>query len=199
MSALDDLSQPIAAYPEAIRKARLRAGLTNDQLAELSGVPYSTICKVQTGQQNITLPQAAAICAALSVSLDDILPLPQKRTSGPEMHEMELRCSHQAGDIRALEAVGVLQAERIRTLKAFVYVLLGLCALLTVSLGVYMVIDSRIPYAGLIQATGLSGGAWLFLLLIIAAAVVMGGLLLRMSFKYTRESASGGGQQEKTK
>lgn len=199
MSALDDLSQPIAAYPEAIRKARLRAGLTNDQLAELSGVPYSTICKVQTGQQNITLPQAAAICAALGVSLDDILPLPQKRTSGPEMREMELRCSHQAGDIRTLEAVGALQAERIRTLKAFVYVLLGLCALLTVSLGVYMVIDSRIPYAGLIQATGLSGGAWLFLLLIVAAAVVMGGLLLRMSFKYARESAPSGAQPDKTK
>ena len=194
MSAIDDLSRHIAGYPEEIRTARLRADLTNDQLAALSGVPYSTICKVQTGQQNITLPQAAAICAALGVSLDDILPLPKKGAGTAEVHEMELRCSHQAGDIRTLEAVNALQAERIRTLRIFAYILLGLCALLTISLGVYMVIDARIPYAGLIQATGLSGGAWLFLLLIVAAAVIMGGLLLRISIKYTRDSAPSEGR-----
>lgn len=189
MPAYEDLSRHIAGYPEKIRSARLRADLTNEQLADLSGVPYSTVCKVQTGQQNITLPQAAAICAALGISLDDILPLPRKNGETAEMHEMELRCSHQAGDIRALEAVNALQLERIHALRSFVYILLGLCALLTLSLGVYMVIDSRIPYAGLIRATGLSGGAWLFLLLIVAAAVIMGGLLLRISLKYTRDSA----------
>lgn len=189
MSAYEDLSHHIAAYPEEIRTARLRAGLTNDQLAGLSGVPYSTICKVQTGQQNVTLPQAAAICAALGISLDDILPLPRKGAEAEGTHEMELRCSHQEGDIRTLKAVNALQAERIHALRSFVYILLGLCALLTLSLGTYMVIDSRIPYAGLIRATGLSGGAWLFLLLIIAAAVIMGGLLLRISIKYTRDSA----------
>lgn len=189
MSALDDLSPRIAAYPEAIRTARLRCGLTNEQLADTSGVPYSTICKVQTGQQNVTLPQAAAICSALGISLDEILPLQQQRTDRRGLHEMELKCSHQAGDIRALEAVSRLQAERIRSLRVYVYALMGLCTLLTLSLGAYMVIDSRIPYAGLIQATGLSAGAWLFLTLIVAAAAVMGSLLLRISLKYTRDSA----------
>ena len=77
MSALDELSDEISAYPNAIRVARAKAGMSNEQLAELSGVPYSTVCKVQSGLQNITLPQAAAIYATLGISLDALIGLPE--------------------------------------------------------------------------------------------------------------------------
>lgn len=191
MSALDDLSASISAYPQAIRVARTKAGLSNEQLAERSGVPYSAICKVQSGLQNITLPQAAAICAILGLSLDALIGLPDTRPTAAANHEMELKLADQAGDVRTLEAVNTMLQAQIGWFRFGLYVTMSLCALLTVGLVVYMVIDARIPYAGLIQATGLSGGAWLFIFLVIAAAVIMGGLLLRLSAKYTTQCASG--------
>ena len=190
MSALDELSDEISAYPNAIRVARAKAGMSNEQLAERSGVPYSTVCKVQSGLQNITLPQAAAICATLGVSLDALIGLPDSRPAAANAHEMELKLSDKEGDVRVLEAVNEMLTSQLKRLRLGLYVTMVLCALLTVGLITYMVIDARIPYAGLIQTTGLSGGAWLFILLVVAAAVVMGGLLLRLSTKYTEENAA---------
>lgn len=190
MSALDELSDEISAYPNAIRVARAKAGMSNEQLAERSGVPYSAVCKVQSGLQNITLPQAAAICATLGVSLDALIGLPDSRPAAANAHEMELKLSDKEGDVRVLEAVNEMLTSQLKRLRSGLYVSMVLCALLTVGLITYMVIDARIPYAGLIQTTGLSGGAWLFILLVVAAAVVMGGLLLRLSTKYTEENAA---------
>ena len=192
MSALDELSDEISAYPNAIRVARAKAGMSNEQLAERSGVPYSAVCKVQSGLQNITLPQAAAICATLGVSLDALIGLPDSRPAAANAHEMELKLSDKEGDVRVLEAINEMLTLQLKRLRSGLYVSMVLCALLTVGLITYMVIDARIPYAGLIQTTGLSGGAWLFILLVIAAAVVMGDLLLRLSIKYTEENAERG-------
>lgn len=189
MSALDELSDEISAYPNAIRVARAKAGMSNEQLAERSGVPYSTVCKVQSGLQNITLPQAAAICATLGVSLDALIGLPDSRPAAANAHEMELKLSDKEGDVRVLEVVNEMLASQLKRLRSGLYVTMVLCALLAVSLVTYMIIDARVPYAGLIQTTGFSGGAWLFIFLVIAAAVVMGGLLLRLSTKYTAQSA----------
>lgn len=192
MSALDELSDEISAYPNAIRVARAKAGMSNEQLAERSGVPYSAVCKVQSGLQNITLPQAAAICATLGVSLDALIGLPDSRPAAANAHEMELKLSDKEGDVRVLEAINEMLTLQLKRLRSGLFVTMVLCALLTVGLITYMVIDARIPYAGLIQTTGLSGGAWLFILLVVAAAVVMGGLLLRLSIKYTEENTERG-------
>lgn len=192
MSALDELSDEISAYPNAIRVARAKAGMSNEQLAERSGVPYSAVCKVQSGLQNITLPQAAAICVTLGVSLDALIGLPDSRPAAANAHEIELKLSNKEGDVRVLEAVNEMLTLQLKRLRSGLYVTMVLCALLAVGLITYMVIDARIPYAGLIQATGLSGGAWLFILLVVAAAVVMGDLLLRLSIKYTEENTERG-------
>lgn len=192
MSALDELSDEISAYPNAIRVARAKADMSNEQLAERSGVPYSAVCKVQSGLQNITLPQAAAICVTLGVSLDALIGLPDSRPAAANAHEIELKLSDKEGDVRVLEAVNEMLTLQLKRLRSGLYVTMVLCALLAVGLITYMVIDARIPYAGLIQTTGLSGGAWLFIFLVIAAAVVMGGLLLRLSTKYTEENTERG-------
>nr|DAI28307.1 MAG TPA: helix-turn-helix domain protein [Caudoviricetes sp.] len=192
MSALDDLSASISAYPQAIRVARTEAGLSNAQLAERSGVPYSAICKVQSGLQNITLPQAAAICAILGLSLDALVGLPDTRPTAAANHEMDLKLSDKEGDVRVLEAVNKMLTLQLRRLRSCLYVTMVLCALLAIGLITYIVIDARIPYAGFIRSTGLSGGAWLFILSVIAAAVVMGVLLLRLSTKYTENHTERG-------
>ena len=43
MSVIDELSPYIRAYPKAFRMARARCGLTNEELSDRSGVPYSTV------------------------------------------------------------------------------------------------------------------------------------------------------------
>ena len=105
---------------------------------------------------------------------------------------MELKLSDKEGDVRVLEAVNKMLTLQLRRLRSYLYVTMVLCALLVIGLITYIVIDARIPYAGFIRSTGLSGGAWLFILLIIAAAVVMCGLLLRLSTKYTEENTERG-------
>ena len=47
MSVIDELSPYIRAYPKAFRMARARRGLTNEELSERSGVPYSTVRNAQ--------------------------------------------------------------------------------------------------------------------------------------------------------
>lgn len=190
MSAIDDLSTRISAYPEAIRLARVNAKLSNNQLAERSGVPYSTVCKVQCNLQHITLPQAAALCLTLGVTLDSIMPIPVKGTPFGELHAMELKMSDQAGDMRVLQTVNDMQAKHIRTLRRERHIALVLCALLTIGLTAYVVVDYRIPNAGLIQVTGLSAGGWLMLTLLIAAAAILSWLLLRMSINHTKDHVS---------
>lgn len=191
MSALDDLSASISAYPQAIRVARTKAGLSNEQLAERSGVPYSAVCKVQSGLQNITLPQAAAICAILGLSLDALVGLLDRRPAAEEAHRMELELADRAGDVRTLEAVNAMLQAQLRWTRSALYVVIGLCAVLAVGLVSYLFFDARIPNAGLIRATGLSGGAWALIALLIAVAVTLGCLMLRLSAKYTTQCASG--------
>ena len=97
-----------------------------------------------------------------------------------------------ARKIKNGEVVNEMLTLQLRRLRSYLYVTMVLCALLVIGLITYIVIDARIPYAGFIRATRLSGGAWLFILLVIAAAVVMGGLLLRLSTKYTEENTERG-------
>ena len=63
MSVIDELSPYIRAYPKAFRMARARCGLTNEELSDRSGVPYSTVRNAQSGNGGVTIVQAAALTA----------------------------------------------------------------------------------------------------------------------------------------
>ena len=72
MSVIDELSPYIRAYPEAFRMARARRGLTNEELSERSGVPYSTVRNAQSGNGGVTIVQAAALARVLDLSIDEM-------------------------------------------------------------------------------------------------------------------------------
>jgi transcriptional regulator with XRE-family HTH domain len=57
-----------------LRAFRLRAGLSQGQLAELSGVPRPTITVVESGQQaSMSIENGLKIADALGISLDELV------------------------------------------------------------------------------------------------------------------------------
>lgn len=198
MSEIQEMAPQIGAFRRRLRDARDAAGLTNSQLSELSGVPYGSVCKIQSGETEPKLYSAVAMAKATGMSIDAAFGIEQQDAppgAQEKIHEMELKCSDQAGDVRVLEAVNELLKEQVRALKVSVYLLAGLCTALAVCLAAYMVIDYNIPYAGLIQVTGLSGGGWLMLALLLATAAILGWLLLGMSIKHSRQIAPQNGAE----
>lgn len=191
MSVIDELSPYIRAYPEAFRMARARRGLTNEELSERSGVPYSTVRNAQSGNGGVTIVQAAALARVLDLSIDEMFGAvkPEAERQRAELEQriraLELELAERNGEIRSLrDGSGALRSE----LDWRTYALITVCSLLSVAIVGYLIWDFRLPNAGLIIGGNMSLAAWLVLLLVIAAACVMGRCLLRMSSRYTRQS-----------
>ena len=70
---LDTLSERLATN---LRWVRERRGLTQAQLATLSGVPRSTLANVETGSGNPTLSVLARLASSLRLTVDELLSAP---------------------------------------------------------------------------------------------------------------------------
>ena len=64
------LKEDIQAYfvGEAIKKARLRQNLTQEELGERVGVKRSHICKLESGKSSITLSTMSRVFKALGIT-----------------------------------------------------------------------------------------------------------------------------------
>lgn len=64
------LKENIQAYfvGEAIKKARLRQNLTQEELGERVGVKRSQICKLESGKSSITLSTMSRVFKALGIT-----------------------------------------------------------------------------------------------------------------------------------
>lgn len=64
------LKEDIQAYfvGEAIKKARLRQNLTQEELGERVGVKRSKICKLENGKSSITLSTMSRVFKALGIT-----------------------------------------------------------------------------------------------------------------------------------
>lgn len=64
------LKEDIQAYfvGEAIKKARLRQNLTQEELGERVGVKRSQICKLENGKSSITLSTMSRVFKALAIT-----------------------------------------------------------------------------------------------------------------------------------
>lgn len=61
------------AIGDEIRFARLRKRMTQEQLAQKTGLGRSTIAKYESGQIEMSMPVFIELCAAIGVSYIDIL------------------------------------------------------------------------------------------------------------------------------
>jgi len=64
------LKEEIQAYfvGEAIKKARLKQNLTQEELGEKVGVKRSQICKLESGKSSITLSTMSRVFQALGIA-----------------------------------------------------------------------------------------------------------------------------------
>jgi transcriptional regulator with XRE-family HTH domain len=78
---MDDDALPLltANLAANLRFVRERRGLTQSQLAKLSGVPRSTVANIETGSSNPTLAVLARLARALQLSLEELLSAPRAR------------------------------------------------------------------------------------------------------------------------
>lgn len=61
------------AFGQAIREIRKAAGMTQEQLAERSGMDATYIGRVERGQINVTLETQERIACALKLRLSELL------------------------------------------------------------------------------------------------------------------------------
>ncbi len=169
----------IDAYPAKIKKARIEKGLTQKELADLAGVPLSSVQKLNVNNQD-ALFNCAAICRVLDVSMDELFGLrPPADVSEltSRMHSLELENARKDGEIGRLNAVSdgdrrVLDA-RMKSLHSLVLALAGFCTLLVLVVIGYMIFDAHILTAGLFQSAGISVFAVLLVLLLLSSVAAI--------------------------
>lgn len=178
MSALQELEPYIAAYQGKMRKAKDDSKLTLEELAERSGVSNSAVNRLYAGTQtDPKLFYSAALCKTLGLSLDEMFGLEQPTGSPSELQE---RCHKLELENVRLTAANEAQRAQIKSAHAISYLLVFFCALLAVSLIIYLVIDSQITDAGIIRGGKLSVMAWAFIALIVASVLAAGFTILRI-------------------
>ena len=63
----------MANIADNVRKARKKAGLSQDKLAREAGVAYNTVVKIESGEnKNPTIETLRNIAKALDVSVDEL-------------------------------------------------------------------------------------------------------------------------------
>ena len=188
MTSMEKLQPFFDAYSQKIRQRRNDLGMTAKTLSEKSGVPYSNICRVDSGTQaNPLLYNAAATDDTLGLSLDELCGLPRPVADSGKLKERNNELEIE--NARLLATNGAQRAQ-IKSTHTICYVLLFISAMLAVSLVAYLVIDAQIKKAGLIQGGTLSALAWAFIAL-IAASVIFGGIvILRIIRRENREDST---------
>ena len=71
---------------QRLKELKAKSKLSNQQIADLSGVPYSTVCRIMSGDQSF--PQAqnlADIIQAMGGSLDEFFGFPPKIVPAEEV------------------------------------------------------------------------------------------------------------------
>jgi transcriptional regulator with XRE-family HTH domain len=78
---MEDETGIIAVVADAVRKARLAAGLSQEDLALEAGLDRTYISQVERGLRNVTIVVLARIASALKTTPDRLLVPPRKSRS----------------------------------------------------------------------------------------------------------------------
>ena len=185
ISEIQHIAPYIQKFPELIRHAKTAAGMTNEGLSELSGVPYSTVCKIQSGERDPKLYDGIAIMRALGLSVDQEFGI-QRPDSIPSaaqerIHELELDNAVASGDVARLEQVNDLCTVRLDAVirqrdyyKRWSVFSSIFAAVLSLFLIVYLLFDFRNPHAGFILQDRPTVFAWLVILIVSVSIGVCG-------------------------
>ena len=109
------MDSPVATYlAENLRQLRDSRGLTQDQMAKLSGVPRPTWATLESGSANPTLSVLSKVSAALQVSIEELIGPP--RATGKLYPSNTIRTRKRSGvNLRTLlpETIPGLEIDRM--------------------------------------------------------------------------------------
>lgn len=170
VSALSELQPYLDAYPDKIRKAKNASGFTLQELSDLSGVPYNNICDTNAGRvKQPLLFYAAATCKVLNLSLNELVGLDEQPDT-QRIHDIELEIARLKGETKRLEELNAMLTAQAAQYRTIIFMLLGDCAMLLVSVIGYVIFDIQITTAGIFRTAGTSVLAG-FLAMVLAAAI----------------------------
>lgn len=81
---IQDFGEVIDAVGPRLRELRRRGGMTLSALAELTGIPVSTLSRLESGQRRPTLELLLPLAKAHHVPLDELVDAPE--TGDPRVH-----------------------------------------------------------------------------------------------------------------
>lgn len=148
-----------------IRKAKDASGLTNQEIADKSGIAYNTVCNITAGTaKQVSFHSVAAICVVLGLSLDETLGLRDTDTSS-YIRELEIKNAKLTEQIKHYKRFAAIS-------RTLVFALVGVCALLLCAVIGYVLFDMSLKTVGLFQSNGIALTA-AFLAVIMLAAVIL--------------------------
>lgn len=156
-----------------IRKAKDASGLTNQELADKSGIPYNSVCTITAGTaKQATLANVAAICAVLGLSLDEMAGLRDTDTSG-YIRELEIENACMKKDVEYFKQDAEHFKKEAQAYRPLMFCLMGLCVLLLIFVIGYVIWDISQKHAGLFRVTGISAGAVIIAVVILISIIVL--------------------------
>ena len=111
--------QPIFdALPEKLKDEKLRRGMTNQQLSDVSGVPIATTSRIIAGAvTNPGIFHVAALCAAMNISIDALMEIPQPDSSAAELDALRQELEYKTELLAEKEAAVGRLLDRSRILE----------------------------------------------------------------------------------
>lgn len=184
------------------REARDRQGMTNQDVADNSNVPLSSVQNFfASTSKTPTVNNSGNICRACGVSLDkyfDITPnvLPEDHVRQLEHdHKAELKLAHLEGSVEQLNKTVDNQNTKEKRLRVSLYSVTTIAVILLLVLVGYFVFDYSVPYAGLIQGGQASTLAWIVIVLLAVGVGVIASAFLN-ALRYARKITEGKGRGE---
>lgn len=167
MSILQELNHDPELVTRTIREAKDSKHFTTSRLAELTGIPESTLSKLLANpRSDPRVSTFIALCRALDLSADKVFNL-----HPPEFSAEDLRQRLHAAELEnaRLSVANKIRTEQLAARTPVIYTLLSACALQSCALIVYLFVDAQIEDAGLIRFGNFSTFAWLLLGLVLSA------------------------------
>lgn len=174
---------------EKCREARDRLGYTNQDIADATGIPLSSVKNFFAATSKVPgLVYAGLICKFLGVSIDECLCITPAEDAEARLRR-QLKEARIVSENQRLTEVNGLRKELDKSRLSTILVLSFLCAVLSVALIFYIAVDFRIKDAGLIQGGEVGVGAWFIIALVAIAFGVMSSALFS-ALRYARRIAS---------
>lgn len=169
MSKMEEMQSYFDEYPEALRKARASSSLTLAELARISGVPYNSICSVNSGAtKQPLLYYSAATCKALGLSLDELFGITNTEGSVTQLKKinaLEVKVACLGKDVEYHKRMNAVY-------RPLIFCLVSVCAILLCATIGYVIFDIQLKKTGLFKSSGLTVLA-VFLAIVVLAAVAL--------------------------